>query len=191
MLRSGVQLSAQAFKFQYVYKTKTAKKKMENQGDGMGLEILKEEYEKLSKKYRLPGFREMNEDFYIEKIAENETEILIREVRRMVGDRLANYMRLLENILNPVNVPMFIFSIIKLIGPEEKKRLSEIYKKLIKSELKFIEIDLDFNEAKEAEFIKESYSSWQEIKKEMSAIFEKAEKKWDIKDEGATRDYFG
>lgn len=160
-------------------------------GKGMGLEKLKEEYGKLEKKHGLPGFEEMNKDFYIERLAENETEILIREVRRMVGDRMANYMRFIENILNPVNVPMFIFSIIKLISPEEKKQLSETYKALIKNELKFIEADLNLDDSREAEFIKESYRFWQDIKKEMSGILRNAEKMWDSKSEETSKGYFG
>ena len=157
----------------------------------MGLEQLKIEYLVLHKKYDLPGFKEMNEDFYIEKIAENETEMLMREVRRMVGDRLANYMRFIENLLNPVNVPMFVFSIIKLIGAEEKKKLQEIYKKLIKNEIKFVGRDLEFDEAKEAEFIKGSYRLWQEMKKEISGVFEMVDKNWETKTEENSKGYFG
>ena len=157
----------------------------------MGLDTFKKEYEKLEKRYKLPSFKEMNEDFYIEKISETETDILIREVRRIIGDRLANYMRFIENLLNPVNVPMFVFSIIKTIDPEEKKRLQEIYKKLIKNEIKFIGVDLSFNEDKEADFIRGSYILWQEIKKEMPGILEKAEGKIDTKEENNKRDYFG
>ncbi|MDP3992396.1 MAG: hypothetical protein U1B79_00470 [Candidatus Pacearchaeota archaeon] len=158
---------------------------------GMGLEQLKIEYLVLHKKYDLPSFKEMNEDFYIEKIAENETEMLMREVRRMVGDRLANYMRFIENLLNPVNVPMFVFSIIKLIGADEKKKLQEIYKKLIKNEIKFVERDLEFDEAKEAEFIKGSYGLWQEMKKEISGVFEMVDKNWETKTEENSKGYFG
>ena len=161
---------------------------MEN--SGMGLEKLKTEYLELHKKYSLPSFQEMNEDFYIEKIAETETEMLIREVRRMVGDRLANYMRFIENLLNPVNVPMFVFSIIKLLGIEEKNTLQEIYKKLIKNEIKFVERDLKFEEEKEAKFIRESYDLWQEIKKELATIFEKIDKNWEIKTEENSKGYF-
>ena len=156
----------------------------------MGLEKLKNEYLELHKKYRLPSFQEMNEDFYIEKIAENETEILIREVRRTVGDRLTNYMRFVENLLNPVNVPMFVFSIIKLIGQEEKNKLSEIYKKLIKNEIRFVERDLEFDELKEAEFVRDSYGLWQEIKKELANILEKVDKNWGTKIEENSRGYF-
>ena len=164
---------------------------MEKQGKEMGLEQLKTDYEKLLKKYNLPGFKEMNEDFYIEKISENETEILVREVRRMVGDKMMNVMRLVENIINPVNAPMFIFSIIKLIGQEDKNRLSEIYKKLVRNEIKFVERDLEFDENLEAKFIKESYELWQEIKKQLAAIFEKVEKNWGTKTEENNKGYFG
>jgi len=157
----------------------------------MGLKQLKIDYLALHKKYGLPSFQEMNEDFYIEKIAENETDILIREVRRMVGDRLMNYMRFIENLLSPVNVPMFVFPIIKLIGPEEKNKLSEIYKKLIQNEVKFVEIDLEFDEAGEAKFISESYKLWQEIKKELVKIFGKVEKNWGTKTEENSKGYFG
>ena len=156
----------------------------------MGLEKLKTEYLELHNKHRLPSFKEMNEDFYIEKIAENETDILIREIRRMVGDRLANYMRFIENLLNPVNVPMFVFSVIKLIGVEEKNKLQEIYKKLIQNEIKFVERDLEFEENKEAEFIRQSYELWQEIKKELANILEKVDKNWGTKTEESSKGYF-
>ena len=158
---------------------------------GIGLEQLKIDYEKLRKKYNLPNFKEMNEDFYIEKIAENETDILIREVRRMVGDRLMNYLRFIESLLNPVNVPMFVFSIIKLVGSEEKNKLSEIYKKLIQNEIKLVEIDIEFDEEGEVKFVRESYELWQEIKKEMVGVFEKVEKNWGTKTEENSKGYFG
>ena len=152
---------------------------------------LKEDYERLRKRHNLPSFKELNEDFQIEKAAETETEILIREVRRFVGDKLTNYLRFIDSLLNPVNVPMFVFSIIKLIDAEEKKRLSEIYKKLMKKEIKFIELDLEFNEEKEAQFIKDSYELWQEMKKDMLKVMDKINKRWDDKFEANNKDYFG
>jgi len=155
------------------------------------LEQLKKDYRVLQKKYGLPEFDRINQDFYIEKIVENETQFLIREIRRMVGDRLANYMRFVEHLLNPINVPFFIFSIIKLIGKEEKNKLSEIYQKLVKNEVKFLEVDLEFNEAREAKFVKESFELWQEIKKDLLEIISKIDKGWENKREENSRGYFG
>jgi len=153
---------------------------------------LKEEYEKIRKKYSLPTFSELNEDFSIEKISDVETDILIRKVRNVVGDKLANYMRFLENLINPVNVPMFIFSITKLLTAEDKKKLSDTYNELTKLEIKFIQTDLMFEEEKEAKFIIDGFKFWQTAKKEAFAIFEKVNKKWDDKSESNNnKGYFG
>jgi len=156
-----------------------------------GLEEMKKEYGKLTEKHKLPSFNEMNEDFHIEKIAENETEILIREIRRYIGEKMSNYLRVVEAFLNPSNVPMFVFSTVKTINSEDKQKLSEIYKKLSKSEINLIELDLKFSEEKEADFIKESFKTWQEIKEELLGIIEGIKKNWDSKSESAIKGYFG
>jgi len=155
------------------------------------LEKLKEDYKEIQKKYNLPIFEELNKDFQIEKVAEVETDFLIREVRKFIADKFSNYLRFIEAILQPVNAPMFVFSIIKSIGAEEKKRLTEVYKKLVKNEVRLIELDTEFVEKKEAEFVKESYKIWQEIKKDILEVVEVIKKNWDNKFETNSRGYFG
>jgi large-conductance mechanosensitive channel len=159
--------------------------------DKSKLEEIKKKYQNLQKKYILPDFEKLNEDFQIERVAESETDFLIREIRKSVGDKIINYLKFIESLLNPVNVPMFIFSVIKLIDSEEKKKLSEIYNNLMKKEIKFIELDLEFDEKKEAEFIKESYDSWQGIKKDILKIIENINQRWDNKSEVNNKGYFG
>ena len=80
------------------------------------LKELKEEYSKLQEKHSLPSFSEMNEDFGIEKASEQEFDLLIREIRKFISDKISNYMRLVENLINSVNVPIFVFSMIKALG---------------------------------------------------------------------------
>lgn len=159
--------------------------------DNSKLENLKDAYKVIQKKYKLPSFRDMNEDFHIEKIAESETELIISEVRKFVADKLANYMRFVENLLNPVNVPMFIFSFVKALDTHDKKTLEEIYKGLLKMELSFIELDLEFKEEKEANFIIDSFKFWQDIKQEMLNIMNRIRMKWDEKGENSNKGYFG
>ena len=155
------------------------------------LNAVKEEYAILMKKHTLPSFDELNTDFSVEKVVETETDFLIREIRKSLGDKMLGYLRFIESLLNPVNAPMFVFSIVKLLDAEEKKKLSEIYTELAKVEIKFIELDIEFNEKKEAEFITESYVLWQKIKKKLLEIIDKVGKKWDDKSEGNNRGYFG
>jgi len=155
------------------------------------LEKLKENYLKVQEKHNLPSFEELNKDFHIEKIAELETELLIREVRRFVGDKMVNYMRFIESLLNPVNVPMFVFSIIKALNAEDKKKLSEMYQDLMKMEIVFIELDLEFSEEKESKFIKDSYKSWQKVKKDLLEILNNVKVGKNTKIEPNNKGYFG
>ena len=155
------------------------------------LENLEKDYEIIRKKHNLPDFKKLNEDFSIEKVAEIETDILIREVRRHMGEKFSNYLRFSEAILNPVNVPIFIFSIVKTIKPEDRKKLTSIYKKLSKIEVSSIEREIDFSEKKEAEFIKESFKVWQEIKKEFMEVIGTIKMSWDSKFEINNKSYFG
>jgi hypothetical protein len=140
---------------------------------------LKKDYLEIQKKYNLPSFQEMNQDFQIEKIAEYETDILVREVRKFVAEKISNYMKFIEMIINPVNAPMSIFSLIKSLGPTDKKKLSEIYEKLVKNEIEIVELDLNFSEEKEVHYVKDSNKLWQEIKKDLSEIIETMKKNWD------------
>ncbi|MEK6757617.1 MAG: hypothetical protein AABX88_00670 [Nanoarchaeota archaeon] len=155
------------------------------------LEKFKENYGKLRIKHKLPSFEELNEDFQIERVAEVETDILIREVRKFLSDKFSNYLRFIEAILNPATAPMFVFSMVRLIGNEEKIKLSNAYKQLAKNEVILIELDLKFSEEKEAEFIKESFKTWQELKKDILSVMVFVKKNWDNKQEVNGKDYFG
>ncbi|MGY4884492.1 MAG: hypothetical protein ACP5NZ_02835 [Nanobdellota archaeon] len=155
------------------------------------LEVLKENYKKLQKQYNLPDFEKLNVEFSVEKIAEAETDILIREVGKIMAEKFSSYLRFIELMLNPVNSPLFIFSMIKSMGENEKKKLSEFYKELTKIEVTLIELDLDFSEKKEAEFINSSYKTWMDIKKDFQDVINTIKSNWDNKSENNGKGYFG
>jgi hypothetical protein len=155
------------------------------------LEKFKENYKKIQKEYNLPDFDKLNLEFSIEKVADVETDFLIREIGRVMAEKFSNYLRFVELVLNPVNSPMFIFSLIKTIGESEKKKLSEFYKELTKIELNLIELDVNFSEKKEAEFINTSYKTWMNIKKDFMDVIEKVKSNWDSKHESNNKGYFG
>jgi len=159
--------------------------------DKSDLENLKEDYKEIQKKYDLPEFEKLNEDFQIEKLAEIETDFLVKEIRKFIADKFMNYLRFIESILNPVNVPIFIFSIIKSIGEDEKKKLTEVYKKLVKCEVDLIKLDIESSEDDEVKFVKKSYKLWQEMKKDILKIVEVIKKNWDNKLESNGGGYFG
>ncbi len=155
------------------------------------LEKLKEKYEKIREKYNLPEFSEMNKDFSIERISEVESDYLVREIRRVMAEKFSNYIRFIEALLNPVNSPMFVFSVVKSLTSEDKEKLKDIYKKLAKIEVEILEVDTDFKEEKEAEFINRNFKEWSEMKKELLKIITSINSNWNSKNEGNNKGYFG
>ena len=164
---------------------------MSEEQEESNLEEFKKDYLEIQRKYDLPNFEELNQDFHIEKLADVETDYLIREIRKMVTDKFANYLRFIETFLHPSNAPMFVLSIVKLINVEDKKKLVEIYEKLAKSEMKVVELDLEFSEDKDVSFVKNSFNLWQEIKKDLLIFVRKIESNWDIKVPTNGKNYFG
>ena len=135
-------------------------------------ELIKK-YNQLKEKYNLPEFSELNETFDIEEI-DSETELILRKIRKNIGEKMANYSRFTEIILNPSNAPIFFFKILKKLDNADKDSLSKIYEILGNYELKSLSLDIDYNEKNEAEFIKESYNIFNKnIKNELLKIIEK------------------
>jgi hypothetical protein len=155
------------------------------------LEKIKKAYKIIEKKYKLPSFEEINKEFWVEEVANRETDFLIRNIRSKIGDFLSRVARFIESLINPVNATMFHLFILKALNQEDKKVLSEIHKKIIKMEVEYIKLDIFFSEEKEAKFIKESYNLWLKIKKDLFQILEKVETELDIKKENNTKGYFG
>jgi len=155
------------------------------------LEYLKQEYGKLALKYKLPDYKMVNEEFDIEPLAEKETETLLREIRKVIMDKVIAYLRFAEMLINPSNAPMFFFTILKGINFDDKKLLEEVYAKLGRLEVEVIVADNDYSEQGEAEFIKHVFSEWAEIKKNMRVVAKALQSGWDKKHERREKSYLG
>jgi hypothetical protein len=164
------------------------KKEKEKKED---LNNLKKDYLVLEKKYNLPSFERLNEDFQIEKIDGTETDMLLREVRKHIVDKFSNYLRFIETLLNPSNAPLFVYSLVKTLTNEDRNTLNDLYKRMARSEVKIVKLDLSYSEKNESEFIKETYELWQDVKKNLMAILNIIEERWDNKSEGNNKGYFG
>ncbi len=130
-------------------------------------------YNILKIKYDLLEFSKLNELFDIEEI-NPETELLLKKIRENIEEKISEYTRFIEVILNPSNATIFFFKILKKLDSSDREILSKIYEKLSKFELKIISLDLKYKEESEAEFIKESYNLFNnEMKKELLEIINK------------------
>jgi len=141
------------------------------------LEKLKKEYEIIRKKHNLLTFKEMNNDFEIEKLQERETEYLLKEVRRIVMDKAMAYLRFIEMLLNPNNCPLFFLSLLRKIGADEKKLLQNMYEKIGIFELEALELDCIYDEKREADFVKRLCKEWKSISNDMINFLSSLRKK--------------
>jgi hypothetical protein len=155
------------------------------------LEELKKDYAVLRGKYKLPSFKELNEEFDVEKVAEHETDCLLREMRKAIMDKVIAYLRFIEMLLNPSNAPMFFFALVKGLTSDDKRALERIYEKLGGLEIDVIELDCHYNEKEEADFIKKIIKEWQCIKEEMLKIVEVLKRNWSQKSRKGDRGYCG
>ncbi len=152
---------------------------------------LKERYLVFQEKYSLPKFDELNEMFSIEKIDGNETDFLLREIRRIISEVFSNYINVLENLLNPTNVPLFVFSIVKVLDEKKKKKLSELYMAFSKEWIPLLQLDLRYNEANEAEFIRKAHIIWKKATEDFYEIAEFIKNNWDLSSESKMSGYLG
>lgn len=143
------------------------------------LDELKDVYSKLSKEVSLPDFDVLNKDFGIEKIQVDETDFLVREIRRYVADKFSSYLRLIESILQPSNSQMFVFMMIKSLSSSDMELLQGIYKRMARKEIEIIELDLEFDFDREVFFVNSANEMWQDIKKELFSIVDKVKLNWD------------
>lgn len=144
-----------------------------------GLEDLKEDYFDLEQRFGLPSFDLMNRDFQIEKIQGEETDFLLREVRKYVGDKFTSYLRFLETLIQPNGSQTFVFMMLKSLDSDDMKKVRDMYAKMARKELELLELDIEYNIEKEAEFVKTTFELWGEIKEELIFIMNKAKFNWD------------
>jgi hypothetical protein len=155
------------------------------------LEDLKKDYEKLMKQYNLPSFKDLNEAFDIEKVAESETDCLLREIRKAMMDKVIAYLRFVEMLVNPSNAPLFFMILLKGMGASDKKELEEIYESLGGCEIEVVSLDCSYNEKNEAQFIIMMYKKWKEVSSRISGLTESLRKNWNKGSSKTERGYFG
>lgn len=152
---------------------------------------LKKEYSILEKKYKLPAFEKLAEDFDIEGVIEKETSFILRDVRRAINDKLGAYLRLCEMFLAPESPSLFVFSILGKINEDDKKSVKEIHYRLARLQLEAIRLDTIYDEKKEAEFIVQITKEWQVLKVKIYDIIGRVDKKFDSSSKVTKQEYFG
>ncbi|MBW2966112.1 hypothetical protein KY342_03340 [Candidatus Woesearchaeota archaeon] len=136
---------------------------------------IKEEYNKLKEKYNLPEFSDVDNEFEI-SIIEHE-EFLLREIRRKITEKMEDYIKVLERILQPETVLSEMYEC-KIFTDEEKDVFFKLFRRLMFFDRLSVETSIDENDKKSAEFINDFWKDWGNIKKELSDFIKKLKEGW-------------
>lgn len=159
--RSGVRLPPEAFSVI---------------GDAKMEEKIIKKYDELKEKYSLPDFEELNNEFELSAI-EHE-EFLLRKIMRKIANKINAMGEFLEDLLSPDTSLANIYEY-KAFDDNERKKIFELYKRLKVFEKLSLELSLSHDEEKDAEFIKDVFSSWDKIRNEMTTFIKKVKSFWE------------
>ena len=151
---------------------------------------IKNKYKELQKKYSLPSFEQLNEEFDIGK-SDFNNETILRDIRKAIVTKAFSILSFTELLLNPSNGSMFYMFLVKGINSKEKEILNNLFEKLGDIEIDSFKLDINYNEKKEAEFINEKFKKWQEIKPEIDKVIESLSKGWNTRGIKKEKSYFG
>lgn len=154
------------------------------------LKELREEYQKASKKYKVPDFDELNEHF--EFMFLSQKDFILRLARRRMTEKLIFFMRILENILYPSQQSPIAAYESGFFTEEQKKKLLDLHRKMMVFERQSIAIDISPSEKRDVDYINKLWTEWPKFSKIMDEVSIDMEKAWQQeykKEEGEK--YFG
>ncbi|MBD3310505.1 hypothetical protein GF351_04755 [Candidatus Woesearchaeota archaeon] len=143
---------------------------------------IKKRYSQLQKKHSLPTFDEIDHEFEINSI-EEDSSFILREIRRRMVERIEEYSKIFEEIIQPDTNSFRSMSECRVFKDEDKHEIFNIYKNIMIIIRSAQIISLERDENKEAKFINSVFQNWMRIKKELMPYLEKLEKSWEKESE--------
>lgn len=135
------------------------------------------QYNELRKKHKLPEFREINFELEISDL--EETNFLLRAIIRRICEKLDFYCTMMEEVLQPDTSNLYAMHETSAFDEEEKKKMYDLYSKLMILNRKSIGLSLRYDEKDEADFINSFAGEWASLKAELLRYVKKMEDSWE------------
>ncbi len=138
---------------------------------------IEKEYSQLCKKYKLPKFEEIDEEFEISAL---ETQrFLIRNILGKIAEKLEMHADAIISLVHPDGSSLITMHEVKFFSDDEKNEMYAVFKKLMKSIRNIAELSLGNDEKGQADFLNEFFSEWLEIKKNLIGYTRKMKECWE------------
>lgn len=139
--------------------------------------MIKKEYEKLQKKHNLPSFDEVNNE--LEIVLFESEDFLLRQVRRKVSERIDSIIEPLGSLLQPSAESMIDMHECRFFDDKDKKKIIDIYKKLMILSRQALEADIEHDDNADAAVIKDFFKEWLVLKKDILVFLKKMKVCWE------------
>ena len=137
---------------------------------------MREEYNKLKKKFSLPEFEKLDFDFEITAIEEPQ-KFLLRNIRRKIMEKLDYFTKIIEDMLQAEPMLPNVYEC-RFFTDEEKVKIFDLYKNLMRINREGMLLMIDDGEEADAQFIKEIALEYPKIQESLRKIASKAIKGW-------------
>ena len=134
-------------------------------------------YDNLSKKYKLPKFKEIDNEFEISAL-DNE-KFLIKNILRKISEKLEFYIEIIGNLVHPDGSSISTMYEIRFFSEEEKNDMYKMFKNLMKIDRNITEIVLRNDEKEQIDFFNKFFNDWQNMKRELLKYIEKMKDSWE------------
>ena len=153
---------------------------------------IKKEYDVFVKKYKLPSYEGLDKEFellYFQNVI--EIKYPLRFVRRRILDKINWFLGFLQGLIQPNPGSLISLEESRFFTQEEKDKVVALIKKLIILQREGLLLDIDSDEKKDSEFIKEAFDKWMKHKKEIFSINVKIKEGWESEVKEERGQYFG
>ena len=148
---------------------------------------VEEEYKKL--KYKLPDFKNLDNEFEISFI--KEKPLLLKSIRRRVTEKIILCCRIIESLIYPTQSNIITATEAKNFNEDQKKKMEHIYRKLMILERDSLMLDIDPSDKNDVSYINKVFNYWSKLKKEMIMIIGIMKKSWFEEEKLDKNNYFG
>lgn len=152
---------------------------------------LEKEYNNLKKKYKLPDFEKLNNEFELSSYKDIDPKFLLRNIRKRIIEKVASIVRFLEEILHPSGQSIVIMNEIKFFDENKLNGINSLLKRFMLIARQSLVLDTGLNESENADFITAVLKEWPDLKKELRIIAIVLRDSWKEEEKTDTESYFG
>ena len=137
--------------------------------------MLEEEYAPFQKKYNLPKFSDIENEF---DLLQADPEYPLKGVRKSMQDKLDFLLELLTNMIQPVPESLAQMHECEYLSEAEKKVLMDVFKEINFLLRAIHESYIDNDEKRTAEVIKQVAIFWPQVKSNVLPFVKKLKESW-------------